>query len=233
MKRESCRQQIENLLKRRIAIMDGGMGTMVQGYRLTEDDFRGPEFKDHDKNLRGNNDLLSLTRPDVVKEIHKAYLEAGADFIETNTFSGTKIAQADYGLEHLAYRLNKTSAELAVEAAKEVEQATGQPRFVCGALGPTNKTLSISPQVGKPDFRACTWDEMVEAYSEQAKGLLDGGVHVMLIETIFDTLNAKAAIFAIRTLLEQNGRPYGDVPIFISGTIVDKSGRTLSGKFTN
>ncbi|EDO35691.1 predicted protein [Nematostella vectensis] len=210
-------------------IFDGGMGTMIQKLHLEEADFRGEEFKNHPKSLKGNNDLLSITKPDAILDIHKGYLEAGADFVETNTFSGTKIAQADYGLEDAAYRLNRASAEVAKRAAYEVTASTGVEKFVAGAMGPTNRTLSISPTVECPGFRNVTFDELVDAYTEQARGLLDGGVDVLLVETIFDTANAKAALFAIDQLFEKE---YSPVPVFVSGTIVDKSGRTLSGQTT-
>ncbi|KAL4238834.1 hypothetical protein ACF0H5_003541 [Mactra antiquata] len=216
-------------MRERIMIFDGGMGTMIQQYRFEEDDFRGVEFKDHPKSLKGNNDLLSLTKPDVIYNIHKDYMEAGADFVETNTFSGTKIAQADYGLEDIVYRLNVESAKLAKRAAIDVTQATGVKRYVAGAMGPTNRTLSISPSVEQPDLRNVTFDELVEAYTEQARGLLDGGADVLLVETIFDTANSKAALFAIQQLFATENI---NVPIFVSGTIVDKSGRTLSGQTT-
>ncbi|KAK3586830.1 hypothetical protein CHS0354_034868 [Potamilus streckersoni] len=216
-------------LKERIMIFDGGMGTMIQQEQLQEKDFRGSEFANHPKNLKGNNDMLCLTRPDVIFKIHRSYLEAGADFIETNTFSGTKIAQADYGMDHLAYRLNVEAAKLARKAADDVYAETGIKRYVAGAMGPTNRTLSISPSVEKPDFRNITFDELIEAYTEQAMGLLDGGVDVLLVETIFDTANAKAALFAVQELLEKRK---SSCPIFVSGTIVDKSGRTLSGQTT-
>ncbi|KAJ8309214.1 hypothetical protein KUTeg_014088 [Tegillarca granosa] len=208
--------KILTTLKERIMIFDGGMGTMIQKYKFEEEDFRGAEFKNHSKNLKGNNDILCLTKPDVVVQIHKEYLEAGADFVETNTFSGTSIAQADYGTEHLTYRLNVEAAKLAKKATSEVELATGVPRYVAGAMGPTNRTLSISPS-------------LVAAYSEQARGLLDGGADVLLVETIFDTANSKAALFAISELFEKENR---SCPVFVSGTIVDKSGRTLSGQTT-
>ncbi|KAK3723106.1 hypothetical protein QZH41_018349 [Actinostola sp. cb2023] len=223
------RSRIEACLKKRIMVFDGGMGTMIQGYYLEEADFRGSEFKNHAKSLKGNNDLLSLTRPDIIYDIHKAYLEAGADFIETNTFSGTSVAQADYGLEDMVYKMNKTSAEIAKRAALDVTTSTGVERFVAGALGPTNRTLSISPSVECPGFRNITFDQLVEAYTEQARGLLDGGSDILLVETIFDTANSKAALFAINQLFDKE---YKKVPIFISGTIVDKSGRTLSGQTT-
>lgn len=219
--------KIEAILRERIMVLDGGMGTMIQRYKLSEEDFRGQEFKGHARPLKGNNDILSITQPDVIYQIHKDYLLAGADIIETNTFSSTYVAQADYGLEHLAYRMNKCSAEVARKAAEEITLQTGIKRFVAGALGPTNKTLSVSPSVERPDYRNITFDELVEAYREQATGLLDGGVDILLVETIFDTANAKAALFALQNLFEEK---YAPRPIFISGTIVDKSGRTLSGQ---
>ncbi|XP_048026463.1 methionine synthase isoform X1 [Megalobrama amblycephala] len=223
----SLRDELVQLLQQRILVLDGGMGTMIQQRNLEEEDFRGQEFKDHPKSLKGNNDILSITQPDVIYSIHKEYLEAGADIIETNTFSSTSVAQQDYAMEDLAYRLNKASAELARRAADDVTAQTGCKRFVAGALGPTNKTLSVSPSVERPDFRNITFDELVEAYAEQVKGLLDGGADVLLVETIFDTANAKAALFAIDKLFEESYEPR---PVLISGTIVDKSGRTLSGQ---
>ncbi|XP_010382983.2 methionine synthase isoform X3 [Rhinopithecus roxellana] len=219
--------EIDAILRKRIMVLDGGMGTMIQRQKLNEEHFRGQEFKDHARPLKGNNDILSITQPDVIYQIHKEYLLAGADIIETNTFSSTSIAQADYGLEHLAYRMNKCSAGVARKAAEDITLQTGIKKFVAGALGPTNKTLSVSPSVERPDYRNITFDELVEAYQEQAKGLLDGGVDILLIETIFDTANAKAAVFALQNLFEEK---YAPRPIFISGTIVDKSGRTLSGQ---
>ncbi|BFZ11644.1 hypothetical protein BsWGS_14683 [Bradybaena similaris] len=222
-------QVLHETLQKRIMVFDGGMGTMIQKERLDEDDFRGDLFKSHPKNLKGNNDLLSMTKPDVIRQIHKAYLEAGADFVETNTFSGTSVAQADYGLEHIVYRLNKESAEIAKLSCEEVARQTGIPRYVAGAMGPTNRTLSISPSVEQPEFRNITFDQLVDAYAEQARGLLDGGADVLLVETIFDTANAKAALFAIENVFESGHKR---VPVFVSGTIVDKSGRTLSGQTT-
>ncbi|GLD64257.1 methionine synthase isoform X1, partial [Lates japonicus] len=219
--------ELQAVLQQRIMVLDGGMGTMIQQHKLEEEDFRGDEFKEHLLPLKGNNDLLSITQPDIIYKIHKEYLQAGADIIETNTFSSTSIAQADYGLEHMAYRLNKVSAELARRAANDVTKETGCKRYVAGAVGPTNKTLSVSPSVERPDFRNITFDELVEAYSEQVRGLLDGGADILLVETIFDTANAKAALFAIDLLFEKS---YERKPIFISGTIVDRSGRTLSGQ---
>ncbi|KAL5463871.1 hypothetical protein EMCRGX_G032815 [Ephydatia muelleri] len=216
-------------LSKRIMVLDGAMGTMIQRHRLEEKDFRGEEFKDHPKNLKGNNDLLCLTQPSIISQIHKDYLNAGADFIETNTFNGTRIAQSDYGTAHLTYRINKTAAGLAKKACQEVEEATGVPRYVVGAIGPTNRTLSISPSVTNPECRNVTFDELVEAYEEQARGLIDGGADILMVETIFDTANAKAALFAIDQLFASKYEP---VPVFVSGTIVDKSGRTLSGQTT-
>ena len=217
---------LPDLLRQRLLILDGAMGTMIQCHPLTEEDFRGPRFADHDRPLRGNNDLLSLTRPDIIKGIHAEYFAAGADMVETNTFSGTTIAQADYGLEHVVYELNYESARLAREAADEYSTPE-QPRFVAGAVGPTNRTASLSPDVNRPGFRAVTFDELATAYLEQVRGLVDGGVDTLLIETIFDTLNAKAALYAVQKFFDDGGRV---VPIMISGTITDASGRTLSGQ---
>uniref|UniRef100_A0A668ACQ3 Methionine synthase n=1 Tax=Myripristis murdjan TaxID=586833 RepID=A0A668ACQ3_9TELE len=219
--------ELREVLQQRIMVLDGGMGTMIQQKKLEEEDFRGEEFKEHRLPLKGNNDMLSITQPDIIYQIHKEYLLAGADIIETNTFSSTSIAQADYGLEHMAYRLNRASAELARRVAEDVTKQTGCKRYVAGAVGPTNKTLSVSPSVERPDFRNITFDELVEAYSEQVRGLLDGGVDILLVETIFDTANAKAALYAIDLLFEKGYEPK---PVFVSGTIVDRSGRTLSGQ---
>ena len=216
-------------LGRRILLLDGAMGTMIQGYKLSEADFRGERFANHGKDLKGNNDLLAITRPDIIKDIHRAYFEAGADIGETNTFSSTSIAQADYGLESLVYELNVAAARLAREAADEVERETGVPRYVAGAMGPTNRTASISPDVSNPGYRNTSFDELVGAYIEQAKGLIEGGVDLLLIETVFDTLNAKAAVFACEAVFEELGR---ELPLMISGTITDASGRTLSGQTT-
>ncbi|KAI1287007.1 Methionine synthase [Halotydeus destructor] len=221
-------QALIEIMRNRILMIDGAMGTMIQRHRLEEEDFRGEEFKDHPSPLKGNNDFLSLTRPDIIYDIHKQYLEAGADVIETNTFSGTCIAQADYKAEHIVYRLNYESAVVAKRAAIDVTNSTGQQKYVAGAMGPTNRTLSISPSVEKPEFRNVTFDELVDAYTEQARGLIDGGSDLLLVETIFDTANAKAAVYALLTYFEEN--PDKKVPLFISGTIVDKSGRTLSGQ---
>lgn len=213
------------------------MGTMIQRYTLTEDDFRTPELKNHPKALKGNNDLLSLSRPDIIRAIHLEYLKAGSDIIETNTFSGTTIAQEDYGLSHLAYAINCESAKLAREVADAYTQTTpDKPRFVAGAMGPTNRTASISPDVNDPGYRAITFDQLAEAYAEQVRGLLDGGADIILVETIFDTLNAKAALYAIQAVYEERNIPLdpkeGGIPIMISGTITDASGRTLSGQTT-
>ena len=219
---------ISDLLKERVLVLDGAMGTMIQRYTLTEDDFRGDRFTDSNVELKGNNDILSLTRPDIIQEIHEEYLEAGADIIETNTFSGTSIAQADYELQNIVYELNFESARIAKEACiKYTDQNPEKPRFVAGAIGPTNKTASLSPDVNRPEYRAITFDQLAEAYKDQARGLLDGGVDALLIETIFDTLNAKAALYGISELFDEIGK---EVPLMISGTITDKSGRTLSGQ---
>lgn len=226
-------QQISN----RILILDGAMGTMIQRYTLTEEDFRTPELADHPKSLKGNNDLLSLSRPDIIQAIHREYFEAGADIIETNTFSGTTIAQEDYGLAHLAYAINFESAKLAKAVAEEYSAKTpDKPRFVAGAIGPTNRTASLSPDVNDPGYRAITFDQLATAYAEQVRGLLDGGSDILLVETIFDTLNAKAALYAIQDVFEERNIPLdpkdGGIPIMISGTITDASGRTLSGQTT-
>ncbi|MBI5718571.1 MAG: homocysteine S-methyltransferase family protein [Burkholderiales bacterium] len=218
------------LLAERILILDGAMGTMLQRYRLGEADFRGERFKDHAKDLKGNNDLLVLTRPDVVRQIHEQYLAAGADLIETNTFGATSIAQEDYGLAHLAREMNRAAAQLARSAADRHMAAEGpgaRQRFVAGALGPTPKTASISPDVNDPGARNVSFDQLRDAYREQAEGLLEGGCDLFLVETIFDTLNAKAAIFALDELMEQSGE---HVPVIISGTVTDASGRILSGQ---
>ena len=223
-------QSIKDILKHRILLLDGAMGTMIQRYTLTEDDFRKGWFENHQFPLKGNNDLLSLTRPDIIKAIHKEYLEAGADILETNSFSGTSIAQADYKLEKYAYDINYHSAKIAKEVCEEYTLANPKkPRFVAGSIGPTNRTLSISPDVNDPGYRNVEFDELAEAYCEQINGLIDGGVDILLVETIFDTLNAKAAIFAIEQVSEERKVK---LPIMISGTITDASGRTLSGQTT-
>jgi 5-methyltetrahydrofolate--homocysteine methyltransferase len=223
-------KKIEDILKERILILDGAMGTMIQRHKLEEEDFRGDRFKNHSHLLKGNNDLLSITRPDIIKDIHAQYFEAGADIAETNTFSGTTIAQADYHLEHIVYELNFQSAKIAKEVAVEfTKREPDKPRFVAGAVGPTNRTLSISPNVNDPGYRAVTFDQLKVAYKEQVKGLMDGGADLLLVETIFDTLNAKAALFGIQELFDEEGR---SLPIMVSGTITDASGRTLSGQTT-
>jgi 5-methyltetrahydrofolate--homocysteine methyltransferase len=222
---------IREALKERILVIDGAMGTMIQRHTLTEEDFRGERFKNHAHPLKGNNDLLSITRPDIILDIHRQYLAAGADVLETNTFSSTSIAQADYRLESLAYELNFESARLAKTAAIEFSQQNpSKPRFVAGAMGPTNKTASLSPDVNNPGYRAITFDELKDAYYEQAKGLVEGGADLLLIETVFDTLNAKAALFAVTQLFEDKKQEW---PIMVSGTITDASGRTLSGQTTD
>lgn len=207
------------------------MGTMIQRYQLEEEDFRKGWFEDHPQSLKGNNDLLSLTRPDIIKRIHEEYLEAGADIIETNTFSGTSIAQADYGLEAAVYDINFQSAKIAKEVANEfTAKNSDKPRFVAGSIGPTNRTASISPDVNDPGFRGITFNELVVAYKEQVGALMDGGVDLLLVETIFDTLNAKAALYAIDEVFEERGVK---LPIMVSGTITDQSGRTLTGQTTD
>ena len=221
-------KELEKALQERVLVLDGAMGTMIQRHKLEENDFRGEIFANHSKDLKGNNDILSITRPDIILDIHREYLAAGADIIETNTFSSTSIAQADYGLETSVRDLNLASARLAKQAAIEfTEKDPAKPRFVAGAMGPTNKTASLSPHVSDPGFRAVTFDDLVEAYREQAEALLDGGVDIFLVETVFDTLNAKAALFAIMDLMEERKVK---VPIMLSGTITDASGRTLSGQ---
>lgn len=222
--------QLKELLSKRILIIDGAMGTMIQRYKLEEKDFRNESLKDHPKPLKGNNDLLALTRPDVLRAIHAEYLEAGADILETNTFSGTTIAQEDYSCEHLVYDINYQSAKIAREVADEyTRKDPGKPRFVAGAMGPTNKTASISPDVNDPGYRAISFDDLKKAFKDQAKALLDGGVDMLLLETVIDTLNVKAALFAIEELFDETGT---EVPVMVSGTITDASGRTLSGQTT-
>jgi len=222
------KEQLEKILEQRIMILDGAMGTMIQAYKFSEEDYRGERFKDYEILLKGNNDLLTLTQPEAIKEIHRKYLAAGADIIETNTFSGTTIAMADYGMEDLVYELNFESARLAKEAADEfTAKEPHKPRFVAGSMGPTNKTASMSPDVNDPGFRAVTFDELRAAYKQQAEALLDGGADILLVETVFDTLNAKAGLFAIEEIKEERGI---DIPIMLSGTITDASGRTLSGQ---
>ena len=219
---------IEKTLAKRILVLDGAMGTMLQAYKFEEEDFRGDRFISHPSPLKGNNDLLSLTQPEAIKAVHRAYFEVGADIVETNTFSSTSIGMADYGMEELVYELNVQSAKLAREVADEFTNTNpNKPRFVAGSIGPTNRTASMSPDVNDPGFRAVTFDDLVEAYSEQVRALVEGGSDVLLVETVFDTLNAKAALFAIDVLKEENN---WDIPVMISGTITDASGRTLSGQ---
>lgn len=224
-------KNIQDILKERILVIDGAMGTMIQRHKLEEEDFRGERFKNHSHPLKGNNDILSITRPDIIKDIHRQYLGAGADILETNTFSGTTIAQADYKLEDAVYDINYYSAKIAKEVAEEfTRKDPTKPRFVAGAMGPTNKTASLSPDVNSPGYRAITFDELALAFKQQAKALMDGGVDVLLLETIIDTLNVKAALFAIQELFEEEGR---SIPVMVSGTITDASGRTLSGQTTD
>lgn len=215
---------LQQALQERILIIDGAMGTMIQRHKLQEADYRGERFKDWPSDLKGNNDLLNLTKPEIITGIHKEYLDAGADIIETNTFSSTSIAMADYGMQSLAYELNVAAAKCAREAIKK----SGKQAWVAGAIGPLNKTLSLSPDVNNPGYRAVTFDEVVDAYYEQVRGLVDGGVDILLVETIFDTLNAKGAIFAIKKYFRDVKKE--PLPIMISGTITDASGRTLSGQ---
>ncbi len=216
------------LFEQRIALLDGAMGTMIQQHPLSEADFRGERFKDHPHDLKGNNDLLSLTRPDIIEGIHSQYFAAGADLVETNTFNSTSISQADYQTEFLVPELNAAAVAAARRAAQKAEAATpGRRCFVAGAIGPLNRTLSMSPDVNRPDYRAVTWDQVVGAYTEQARALIQGGVDALLVETIFDTLNSKAAVFAIETLFDELGFR---LPVMISVTITDASGRTLSGQ---
>ena len=215
-------------LQQRILVLDGAMGTMLQRYQFTEEDYRGERFKNWESPLKGNNDLLSLTQPNAIEEVHKKYLEAGADIIETNTFSATTIAMADYHMEDLVYELNYESAKIARKVCDEFTALTPEkPRFVAGSIGPTNKTASLSPDVNDPGYRAITFDELRIAYKQQAEALLDGGSDILLVETIFDTLNAKAALFAIDQIQEERKI---QIPIMVSGTITDASGRTLSGQ---
>ena len=221
---------IEQILKERILVLDGAMGTMIQRHKLEEEDFRKGWFENHSQPLKGNNDLLSLTRPDIIEEIHRLYFEAGADIAETNTFSGTTIAQADYGLQAFVYDINFQSAKIAKQVAEEfTAKNPSKPRFVAGSIGPTNRTASISPDVNDPGFRGVTFDELVIAYKEQTSALIDGGVDILLVETVFDTLNAKAALFAIDEVFDEKGIK---LPIMVSGTITDQSGRTLTGQTT-
>ena len=217
-------RDIRGLLKTKILVLDGAMGTMLQRNNFSEEDFRGERFKNFSHPLKGNNDLLSITQPEAVKEVHRQYFAAGADIVETNTFSGTTIGMADYYLEDIVYELNYESAKIARQVADEF---TDKPRFVAGAIGPTNRTASMSPDVNDPGFRAVTFDELRIAYRQQTEALIDGGCDILLVETIFDTLNAKAALFAIEEVKEERNI---DIPVMVSGTITDASGRTLSGQ---
>ena len=224
-------KSLYDVIKERILVLDGAMGTMIQAYNLKEGDFRGERFKNYPSLLKGNNDLLSITQPRIISEIHKKYLDSGADILETNTFSSNSISMADYNMEDLVYELNFESAKIAKKLSGEYSiKDSSKPRFVAGSIGPTNKTASMSPDVSDPGFRAITFDELVISYTEQIKGLVDGGVDILLLETIFDTLNAKAALFAIDTYMENNKL---DIPLMVSGTITDQSGRTLSGQTVN
>ena len=218
---------LRSLAAERILLLDGGMGTMLQQRRFDEAAFRNTRFRDWQRDVRGNNDLLTLTQPDAVREIHLAYFQAGADIVSTNTFSSTVIAQADYGMESLVPELNRVGAQLVRDAAEKAQKRDGRPRFVAGAIGPTNRTASLSPDVNNPGFRAVSFDELKAAYAEQAAALLEGGVDILLVETIFDTLNAKAALYAIAELEEARGEK---IPVMVSGTITDLSGRMLAGQ---
>ena len=230
IRNSSSMMAIEQILKERILVLDGAMGTMIQRHKLEEEDFRKGWFENHSQPLKGNNDLLSLTRPDIIEEIHRLYFKAGADIAETNTFSGTTIAQADYGLQAYVYDINFQSAKIAKKVADEfTAKNPSKPRFVAGSIGPTNRTASISPDVNDPGFRGVTFDELVIAYKEQTTALIDGGVDILLVETVFDTLNAKAALFAIDEVFDEKGIK---LPIMVSGTITDQSGRTLTGQTT-
>ena len=221
-------KNITEVLKERILVLDGAMGTMLQAYKFTEEDFRGEQFKDWKLSVKGNNDMLSITQPEAIKEVHRKYFAAGADIVETNTFSSTTIAMADYEMEDYVYQLNYESAKIAKEVADEfTKENPDKPRFVAGSIGPTNKTGSMSPDVNDPGYRAITFDELRIAYKQQAEALLDGGSDILLVETVFDTLNAKAALFAIEEVKDERGI---DVPVMLSGTITDASGRTLSGQ---
>ncbi len=221
-------EDIRKILENKILVLDGAMGTMIQQYKFTEEDYRGEKFKDFHISVKGNNDMLSITQPKAIKEIHAKYLEAGADIIETNTFSSTTIAMADYEMEDFVYELNFQSAKIAKEIANEfTAKNPNKPRFVAGSIGPTNRTASMSPDVNDPGFRAVSFNDLRIAYKQQVEALIDGGVDVLLVETVFDTLNAKAALFAIEEVKDQRNI---DIPIMLSGTITDASGRTLSGQ---
>ena len=221
-------QALESAARDRILVLDGAMGTMFQALSLDEEDYRGDRFPNHPKDLKGNHDILTLTRPDALEKIHRTYLEAGADIVETNTFSATRIGQAEYGLEDVVEELNREAARIARKACDAVEtEDSSRPRFVCGVLGPTHRTASISPKEEDPGFRNITFEELVDVYAEQARGLIAGGADLLMVETVFDTLNAKAALFALDQVFEEVGRK---LPVMVSGTITDQSGRTLSGQ---
>jgi len=224
----NTKEKLNSILSQRIMVIDGAMGTMIQHYKLSEEDYRGERFKDYPQSVKGNNDLLVLTKPEIIERIHKEFMEAGADIIETNTFNANAYSMADYAMENLVVEINKEAARIARKVADEQTFLTpDKPRFVAGALGPTNKAGSLSPDVNNPGYRAVTFLDLVKAYSEQTNALLDGGVDILLVETVFDTLNCKAALFAITTILEERAL---DIPIMVSGTITDASGRTLSGQ---
>lgn len=223
-------KNLNQLAQEKILILDGAMGTMIQKYKLTEEDFRGNRFVNHHKLIKGNNDILSLTRPDIIRQIHLEYLQAGADIIETNTFNAQKISLADYDMESLAYEINLESAKCAKNAIEDYRKISGDtisPKFVAGAIGPTNRTASLSPDVNDPGYRSVNYDQLVDAYKEQTSGLIDGGADIIIIETIFDTLNAKAALYAVMEVFDEKQI---ELPIMVSGTITDASGRTLSGQ---
>jgi 5-methyltetrahydrofolate--homocysteine methyltransferase len=222
------KKNIQSIAKDRILVLDGAMGTMIQRYKLSEEDFRGERFVDFHKPLQGNNDLLVLTQPQIIRDIHRAYFKAGADIVETNTFNSNRISQADYDMQELSYELNVEAARIASEVAREYTLSNpDKPRFVAGSIGPTNRTASLSPDVNDPGFRAVDFDELVLVYAEQVRGLLEGGVDLLLVETVFDTLNAKAALYAIE---DELGKADLQLPVMVSGTITDASGRTLSGQ---
>jgi len=221
---------IYQLLNERIVIIDGAMGTMIQKYKLSEEDYRGEKFANYEHSLKGNNDLLVITQPQIIKEIHKDFLKAGADILETNTFNANSISMGDYHMQKWVVELNVEAVKLAIAAREEYTQEFGErPIFIAGAIGPTNKTASLSPDVNNPGYRGVTFDELVEAYSEQVLALIDAGADLLLVETVFDTLNCKAALYAINTIKEERGL---DIPLMVSGTITDASGRTLSGQTT-
>jgi 5-methyltetrahydrofolate--homocysteine methyltransferase len=222
------KKSLESAIIEKILILDGAMGTMIQKHRLLENDYRGDKFSDHPKLQKGNNDLLSITKPEIIKGIHRQYLEAGADIITTNTFNSNRISMSDYGMEEQVYNFNLQSARLAAEAITEFENSDEpEKHFIAGTLGPTNRTASMSSDVNDPGARAISFDELADAYSEQARGLIDGGVDILLVETIFDVLNCKAALFAIDSVFEEKGKT---LPVMVSGTITDASGRTLTGQ---